>query len=138
MSDVPAEYELASIGNRFIAIFIDGIILGIVTGALVGGAGYTGGSGISFIVGLAYYWYFWTRQDGQSVGKKLMNIKIIKTDGSELTDADAIVRYIGYYINTFVILLGWIWALFDANQQGWHDKLAQTYVVKVDSKAKNG
>jgi uncharacterized RDD family membrane protein YckC len=40
-----------------------------------------------------------------------------------------IVRYIGYYINSFIFMLGWIWAIFDSNKQGWHDKLAGTYVV---------
>jgi uncharacterized RDD family membrane protein YckC len=130
MSDMPANYELAPIGTRFLAIFIDGIIIGIIGGILFSVGGSTGG-GASFVVGLIYYWYFWTRQDGQSVGKKLMNIKVIKTDGTALSDSDAIVRYIGYVVGGAIFALGFIWALFDSKQQGWHDKIAQTYVVKV-------
>ncbi len=124
-----SSYALATIGNRFIAIFIDGIILGIIT-AMLTGAGRGAGGIASFLIGAAYYWYFWTRQDGQSPGKKLMHIKVIKTDGTALTDADALIRYVGYYINSAAFLLGWIWALFDENNQGWHDKIAQTYVVQ--------
>jgi uncharacterized RDD family membrane protein YckC len=28
-----------------------------------------------------------------------------------------------------VFFIGWFWAFFDADKQGWHDKLAGTYVV---------
>ena len=130
-NSVPSEYELAPIGTRFISALIDGIILGIIGGILVGVGQSTAGGGLSFLVGLVYYWYFWTRQAGQTPGKKVMNLKVIKTDGGPISDSDAILRYIGYLINSVVILLGWIWALFDANQQGWHDKIAKTYVVKA-------
>ena len=124
-----SSYALATIGNRFIAAFIDGIIVGIITGLLTS-YGRGAGTIASFLIGAAYYWYFWTRQDGQTPGKKLMHIKVIKTDGTALTDADALIRYVGYGINTAVFMLGWIWALFDENNQGWHDKIAQTYVVQ--------
>ena len=124
-----SNYALATVGNRFIALFIDAIILGIIT-AILTGAGRGAGGIASFLIGAAYYWYFWTRQDGQTPGKKLLHIKVIKTDGTALTDADALIRYVGYAINSAVFLLGWIWALFDENNQGWHDKIAQTYVVQ--------
>ncbi|MBI5649101.1 MAG: RDD family protein [Chloroflexi bacterium] len=31
----------------------------------------------------------------------------------------------------FVFALGFIWILFDTDKQGWHDKIAGTYVVKA-------
>jgi len=123
-------YELADVGTRFIAIIIDGIILGIITAVLQGIAGSTG-YGISFLVGIAYNWYFWTRSNGQTPGKQAMKIRVIKTDGSPMSDMDAVLRYIGYYISGFFFALGYIWALFDENRQGWHDKIANTYVVKA-------
>jgi uncharacterized RDD family membrane protein YckC len=30
-----------------------------------------------------------------------------------------------------VILLGYVWILIDKKNQGWHDKIAGTYVVKA-------
>lgn len=129
MSDnMDDSFELATVGTRFIAVIIDGVILGIITAVLFGAARETGG-GISFLVGVAYYWYFMTRQAGQTPGKKLLNIRVIRTDNQPLSDADAVIRYIGYYINSIVFMLGWIWVLFDAKSQGWHDKIAKTYVV---------
>jgi uncharacterized RDD family membrane protein YckC len=124
-------YELAEIGTRFIAIVIDNIILGVAT-AILFGAGRGAGAGVSFIVGLAYYWYFWTRQNGQSPGKQIMNIRVVKADGTPIGDGEAVLRYVGYTVNSVVLMLGWLWALWDPNRQGWHDKLAKTYVVKAD------
>jgi len=125
-----APYELADIGTRFIAIFIDNIILGLIAAVLFNGAREPG-AGVGVIIGAIYYWYFWTQQDGQTLGKKLMGIRVIKTTGEKMTAGDAIVRYIGYYISGAVFALGYIWALFDSDKQGWHDKLASTYVVKA-------
>ena len=127
-------YELADIGPRALAIIIDSIILGVVTGALVG-AGRGAGGGLSFIIGLGYYWYFWTRQNGQTPGKSVMKIRVIKKDGSPIKDADAVIRFVGYYVSAVFVGLGFFWAISDANHQGWHDKLANTYVVKANSEA---
>lgn len=121
-------YTLADHGPRLISAIIDGILVGIVTGLLTGIGRETGGI-LSFLIGLAYYWYFWTRQEGRTPGKQVMRLKVIKVDGTPISDSDAIVRYLGYLINTAVILLGWLWILVDAEHQGWHDKLAKTYVV---------
>jgi uncharacterized RDD family membrane protein YckC len=127
-------YELADLGTRFLAILIDGIILGIVTGVLVGAGRNAGAGALSFLIGLGYYWYFWTRNNGQSPGKMAMNIRVVKVDGTPINDMDAFLRYIGYSLNSIIFCLGWIWALFDENHQGWHDKIAKTYVVKAEKR----
>lgn len=124
-------YELADIGQRFAALIIDSILLGIITGVLFGAAREPG-FGAGFIVGAAYNWYFLTRHHGQTPGKMAMKIRVIRTTGEPLSDTDTIIRYLGTYINSFVFGLGWLWALWDENRQGWHDKLASTYVVKAE------
>ena len=124
------DYELADVGTRFVALIIDGIILGIITGLLFSGGRGAGGV-VSFVVGVAYYWYFLTQQNGQTPGKRLMHIRVIKVNGEPLQASDVLVRYIGYYIDSVVFMLGWIWALLDGENQAWHDKLAGTYVVRA-------
>lgn len=124
-------YELAGIGQRFIALIIDSIVFSIV-GSIIGlNVDLIGGGFVSIVLGAAYQWYFLTRHNGQTVGKMLMNIRVIKVDGTEISDADAIMRYIGYLINSPILLLGWLWATWDNNRQGWHDKIARTYVVRA-------
>lgn len=120
----------AGIGQRLIAIIIDSILLGIVSGiivAIVGDVGAIGG----FLIGVAYQWYFLTQNKGQTPGKVLLGIRVVKANGAPLSAIDVVIRYIGYYINTFFIFIGWLWAVWDGNHQGWHDKLAGTYVVKA-------
>ncbi|MFW5692211.1 MAG: RDD family protein [Chloroflexota bacterium] len=126
-------YELASYTERIIALIIDSLIVGAIGGALGAGGGswFLGGSLIGFLIGAGYQWYFLTRQNGQTFGKMVMNIQVIKTDGTPISDAEAIFRYIGYLINTPLLMIGWLWAFVDDKRQGFHDKLANTYVIKV-------
>jgi uncharacterized RDD family membrane protein YckC len=123
-------YELADVGVRFVAIIIDGFILGLVTALLFGAGGEVGG-GLGFIIGVAYNWFFWTRWNGQTPGKRMMGLRVIKADGSEMSDIDALIRGVGYYISGLMMGLGYIWALFDDEKRTWHDMFAGTLVVKA-------
>ena len=129
--------EKIGFGPRFVAMIIDGIILyvvNIVIGLIFSMAGNDMitaiGSLVSLVISIGYYVYFWTTS-GQTPGKMIMKIKVVATDGSKLTVTKAILRYIGYLVSAAVIFLGFIWVLFDADKQGWHDKIAGTYVVKA-------
>lgn len=124
------DFELADTGTRFVALIIDSIILGIITGVLTR-PGLVVGGFASFVVGVIYQWYFLTQQNGQTPGKRMMGIRVVKVNGEPLQAADVLVRYVGYFINSAAFMLGWIWALFDSKSQGWHDKLAGTYVVRA-------
>jgi uncharacterized RDD family membrane protein YckC len=133
-----ASAQKAGFWIRFLAILIDSIILGIVTNiiASIFGLNPTGRGGLQTLFGIIYYVYFWSNSSlwpGQTIGNKLLNIRVIKTDGSDLDLGVALIRYVGLIISCLVIFIGVIWAAFDANKQGWHDKIAGTYVVKATS-----
>jgi uncharacterized RDD family membrane protein YckC len=121
---------------RTVAYIIDGIGVGIVSGiissVLGGGAMSTTANSLNFILGLAYFCYFWSEQGGgQTLGMRVMNLKVIRTDGSMLTITQGLIRYLGLFVSFLCIFIGVIWVAFDANKQGWHDKIAGTYVVRV-------
>src|SRR6202171_1641106 len=121
---------------RFVAIFIDGLIVGIVNRALQAflTINTNGRCGLQLILGLLYYVYFWSSTSpwpGQTIGSKLLNIRVIRTDGSDLTISQALIRYVGCVISVLCLLIGLIWPAFDPNKQGWHDKIADTYVIKT-------
>jgi uncharacterized RDD family membrane protein YckC len=132
-----ATTEKAGFGTRFLAILIDSIGLAIVTGIVagilnVGGPGSSGSSGLQTLLGVAYFCYFWsTYGKGQTLGMRALNIRVVKTDGSYLDLVGAFLRYVGLVISIVCLFIGVIWAAFDANKQGWHDKIAGTYVVKA-------
>jgi uncharacterized RDD family membrane protein YckC len=121
---------------RFLAIFIDGVILFVIQLIIASilGSSTSGRSGIGTLLGLIYYVYFWSSASpwpGQTIGNKLLNIRVIKTDGSDLSLVVALIRYVGLVISILVIFIGVIWVAFDPNKQGWHDKIAGTYVVRT-------
>jgi uncharacterized RDD family membrane protein YckC len=60
-----------------------------------------------------------------------MNIKLVRTDASNLTFSIALLRYLGYIVSGAVFFLGFLWIAFDNHKQGFHDKIAETYVVKI-------
>lgn len=131
-------YELAGFVQRLAASIIDGFLLVLlltIVMLLVAALSDANVPGqlvqfVGFAVPVAYHWYFWTRRDGQTPGKFALGIKVIKADGSELTDTDAVIRAIGYNISAFLFGLGFLWALLDRNNQTWHDKIGRTYVVR--------
>lgn len=124
-------YELGEVGTRLVAILIDGFILGLITGLLVAIIGELGG-GVSFLIGVLYNWYFWTQNDGQTPGKRIMNLRVVKADGSTISDTDALIRAVGYYISGLFFSLGYVWAIFDEQNRTWHDLFAGTIVVTAD------
>ena len=71
---------------------------------------------------------------GQSPGKIFGGIKIVRADGTDIGFGRGILREsIGKLISVLplVVPLGFLWALFDNTNQGWHDKIADTIVIRV-------
>ena len=138
-----AAYELAGIFARLAAAVIDGFLL-LVALAIVMALLLSAGDSmplqvyqfVSFALPVGYYWYFWTRRAGQTPGKFALGIRVIKADGTPISDTDAVIRAIGYQVSGLLCGLGFIWAIFDKRNQTWHDKLARTYVVRHDGPRK--
>ena len=128
--------EIASVGQRLGEWLVDGLI-----GILVGGVGFLVVAVIGrfpqlpvfvFVIAyaVAYLWLVSTR--GQSPGKMAIGIEIVRMDGSSLGFGGALTReIIGKIVSSLIFCLGYIWILFDSKRQGWHDKIAGTYVVKA-------
>jgi uncharacterized RDD family membrane protein YckC len=66
---------------------------------------------------------------GATPGKLLLGLQVVRTDHTPLGWGRASLRFIGYWISAIVLFLGFLWVLVDRRRQGWHDKLAGTYVV---------
>ena len=137
--------RLASIGLRCSAFLLDYILTILIPAITVLIAVYCkrrlGAPGLAstiLIIGylataalLVFNAIYLCERDGQSFGKRFIGIRIIRSDGSKVTYKTAILRhFIGYPISIFFGGLGIWWALWDGQQQGWHDKLAGTLVVK--------
>jgi uncharacterized RDD family membrane protein YckC len=68
---------------------------------------------------------------GTTPGHQMLGMRVIREDGSTAGLGTMLLReWIGKFISHLVMSLGFIWILIDANRQGWHDKVASTYVVE--------
>jgi uncharacterized RDD family membrane protein YckC len=85
---------------------------------------------VFFAVQVGYFVGFWVWR-GQTPGKFIMRVKIIKMDGSRVTWGTALLRYCGYIISAVIILVGLLWVGVDSRRQGFHDKIAETFVIRI-------
>jgi uncharacterized RDD family membrane protein YckC len=77
---------------------------------------------------IAYAFIFWILT-GQTPGMMLLGLRVVSTDGGRVTFWRAMLRLLGYIISVTLLFIGFFWVLVDDRRQGWHDKLAKTYVV---------
>jgi len=119
--------EYADFWTRLVAALIDGFILSIGSSIFWGPFR---ASGFQTIIGALYVVLLWVNWNGQTIGKKIMKIKVVREDGKPLEYREAIIRYVCYFVSAIPVGLGFLWVLWDEKKQGWHDKLAKTYVVK--------
>ena len=142
--------DRAGFFTRFFALVIDGVVMAVVTSVLMfvwmifaAGASQTDSAALGVmqaIVGMfvylaaillqfLYFGYYWSKT-GQTLGMRLLNIKVVMQGGETLSFMRAALRgTIGYWISGFFFGLGYIWAAFDAKGEAWHDKLFDTHVV---------
>lgn len=127
----------AGLGSRFLAVLMDGIILSVFS-ALVLGKEVVQVTDASFniqfngwkiLIPFVYTLFFWIKFSA-TPGKMVMKLKIVDEANNPLTVQSAIIRYLGYILNGFTLMLGFLWAAFNDKKQGLHDIIAKTYVVK--------
>ncbi len=82
---------------------------------------------VTLTVWLVYYLGLWMLT-GQTVGKWIMGVRIVRTDGGRLRIGNCVRRLVGYLLSA-ILFLGYLWVLVDDRRQGFHDKLAGTFVV---------
>ena len=140
--------QYAGFTTRLIAYVVDRLILAGILGVLAFGIRFVTDTigfdlaalegvvalvvaaillGISVSVILLYDIGFWMLA-GQTPGKRLMGVRIVRTDSRRLTLWNCIRRVVGYLISR-ILYLGYLWVLVDNKRQAWHDHLAGTYVV---------
>jgi len=79
----------------------------------------------------AYFVLFWAWR-ATTVGGIVCGLRVVRVDGRPLAGGDAIIRGLASLFSFVPLGIGFFWILRDPLQQAWHDKIAGTYVVKVD------
>lgn len=147
-----AAETLASPGTRLLAYLIDvglflavALVVGVVLAVVAAVAAATGSRlalGLMFVLAaltllvvyvapLAYYIAFEGSPKGQTYGKHLMRIRVVRDHGGALGYGLATGRTFARFLSSIPFLLGYLWMLWDADRRTWHDMLAGTRVVRV-------
>lgn len=145
--NVDVEYELASLQQRFVALLLD-ILVTIVTSMIIifllraafRGMFSTGMSSVFLSAIPLFLFIFYefgaeTFNNGQSVGKKVMNIQVVRIDGEPITMGDSLLRAL-FYLFDLLFSGGIVGALSIAsspNRQRLGDFAAGTTVIRLTS-----
>lgn len=136
-------FDLAGLNSRALAFFIDIIIISLVallafgigvffikdTGSIVLDRVFMPIYLLLFFLGSSYF-VILNGYRGKTIGKMIMGIRIISSEGGNIGFWQSFARWIGYYISGAFLFIGFLWSIFDKNSQSWHDKIAGTFVVR--------
>lgn len=165
-NDDELSFELATAWQRLGAYFLNQLlsVLSFVPGAFLGAMLVGGDSGQRYayaVLGalagyliLCIFQLIWMTRDGQSLGKKIMKIRVIDEDGGNpgfvryvlqreflvyllLGVVVFIVAFVSEALSNFINLAFWMICLVmlfreSDNRQTLQDKFAKTYVVQVE------
>jgi uncharacterized RDD family membrane protein YckC len=139
-------FVYATIGRRFVAILIDGIIIDIVVFPLIillaGFSGLTH-RGLSpgtsvFIYAIQYmlpaaYEIILIGTYGATFGKMLMKIKVVTALGGPISYGRSTGRYFGKMLSGIILGIGYLMAFWDDEKRALHDRLCKTRVIADES-----
>jgi uncharacterized RDD family membrane protein YckC len=157
---VPLAFALASIGNRFLAVLIDHFIqymaILIVAWAFISWSGVADMNSLErdellaqmskwtialmililFLIFAGYFIFFEWLWNGQTPGKRLMKLRVIREDGRPITLWEAVARNLlrifdaipGFFIPVYS--LGLISIFLSSRDQRFGDMFAGTVVIR--------
>lgn len=114
-------FVYASFAERLAARLIDALIL-IIPSVF-----------IPFIVPWLYFALQEGSEKGATVGKRVMGIRVLSTEGRPIGFGTATGRFFGNLLNLFTMLIGYLLMFFNARNQCLHDMITSTVVVKLQT-----
>lgn len=121
-----AHFPRATFLDRLAAFALDCLLVAIASELL----DMNRNEGFFPLLLLAYHIAFWAWR-GTTLGGIICSLRVIRTTGTPLRPADALVRGLSSVFSLAAVGIGCFWMLQDPESQTWHDKIAGTLVVKV-------
>lgn len=151
-SPVPGAFGYGGFWRRFLAWFLDWLIMTVVTmplgviGGLIFGAKARQPADLANIgpflltqslimlvtmaIAIAYEVFFIRKFDA-TPGKMALGVRVLRADGSKMSVGRIIGRYFGKILSGLILAIGYIIAAFDDQKQALHDRICDTRVVKT-------
>jgi uncharacterized RDD family membrane protein YckC/type II secretory pathway pseudopilin PulG len=149
-----AQVKYAGFWIRYVAVFIDNIIVQVVSGVVGFAIGIIMGIGmgsfikehplmpgiVGFVLGMVLSWgyfIFMTYKYQATLGKMALGLKVYSTKSENLSLRQVVLREtVGKIVSAIILYIGYIMAGFGDKKQALHDKIAGTVVVYKDPNQK--
>ncbi len=142
-ADARADIAYAGFWRRYLALMLDGIILGLPLMLLfwlaLVSAAQLSSDDTSPLMGLFYlaYWVaaplYYALQESSAaqatLGKRALGIKVTDLEGRRLTFGNALGRWFAALLSYVTLYVGFLMAAFTTRRQALHDMVAGTLVV---------
>lgn len=69
------------------------------------------------------------RKFGATLGKMVVGVKVVRTDGGGISWGISIARYLMKMVSGMILAIGYIMAGFDDQKRGLHDRVCDTRVI---------
>jgi uncharacterized RDD family membrane protein YckC len=125
--------EAAGFWRRLGGAFVDGIVVSIVGAILRVLLGNAAGEALTLVVAAVYFTYF-HGSTGVTPGNAALGIRVVDLRderGRPIGFWRAFVRWVVSLVSGIVFLLGYLWMLWDSEQQTWHDKASGSLPVRT-------
>jgi uncharacterized RDD family membrane protein YckC len=117
------------IAPRAVALFIDLVIIGALTGVVAGTFGFDSHGWVASVIS----WLYFAMQESSgwmgTLGKRAMGLAVQGVDGRQLDFGRASLRWAGRWLSGLMFGLGYALALFSDKRQTLHDLIAGSVVV---------
>ncbi len=141
-------FAYAGFWRRFVAIFIDGLILVIVSMIVYSVFGismfkpnpemFEDGIPVSYSIAylinlgiqISYFAYLESSEKQGTFGKQAMGIVVTGLDGERITLLNAVGRYFARIVSALTMGIGYLMQPFTSKKQALHDMIAGTLVYK--------
>ena len=135
----------ATIGSRFAAVFLDGLLMfavSFVTGLILGVSSFRGGAAedravlqlVAYAINMsiaAIYETVMIGKYGATLGKMACKVRVITADGGTVGYGRALGRHFAKFLSSIMCLIGYIMAFSDAEKRALHDRICNTRVITV-------
>mgnify|MGYP003530259842 FL=1 len=136
----PQQIVYAGFMKRFVANLIDFILValsGWAIGLIFGVNIFNESWGVKWFNNILTMIYFIVMEAGKNnatLGKQIVGIKVVTTNGEPITLQDSLVRNLCKILSAALLMIGFIMVAFSVKKQGLHDMIAGTLVIEDKSK----
>lgn len=131
---------IAAFGRRLAAALIDGLVMFVPVAILMAlpraflsdYPAWIAGGVLALLANFAYFTVLQGRAQGATVGKKALDIRVVRNDGNALGDGLAMGRYALLILSSLLLLPCFV-PLFNRHRKGLHDMICGTVVIEGKS-----